>query len=348
MNAWYKKDAHTYDVAMQNKAEAYQLTLTKPPGALGQLESIATRFSAFQNTLKPSLNNIDVVIMAGDHGVAAEGVSAFPQAVTGEMVKNFASGGAAISVLAKSLGANLSVLNLGTVFELPEIDGVLDCRIAAGTANFCQQAAMSSEQMQQALTAGKEAAEKAVENAAQIFIGGEMGIANTTSAACVAARLLDKTPADLAGPGTGLDVAQISHKAQVIQRALDLHQTETAEEVLCAFAGFELVALVGAYIRCAQLAVPVLVDGYITTAAALAAVSINPSIKPWLIASHQSAEPAHIMMLQALELEPLLDIQMRLGEGSGAAVVVPIIQAACKLQAEMASFADAGVSEKSE
>ncbi|NRB40081.1 MAG: nicotinate-nucleotide--dimethylbenzimidazole phosphoribosyltransferase [Pseudomonadales bacterium] len=346
MAAWYKADAKPYDNAMQAEAEKYQLTLTKPPGALGQLESIATRFSAFQNTLKPALNKIDVVVMAGDHGVADEGVSAFPQAVTGEMVKNFATGGAAISVLCRAMGADLTVLNLGTVFELPEINGVEDLRIAAGTANFCQQAAMTQEQMHAALAAGQSVADKASTKGTQIFIGGEMGIANTTSAACVAARLLNKTPAELAGPGTGLDKTQIEHKAEVIERALAKHQTESAEDVLCAFGGFELVGLVGAYIRCAQLGIPVLIDGYITTAAALAAVAMNASIKPWLIASHQSAEPAHIMMLQALELQPLLDIQMRLGEGSGAAVVIPIIQSACTLQSQMASFAAAGVSEK--
>ena len=347
MTAWYNTDAKPYDGAMQNKAEKYQLTLTKPPGALGQLEAIATRFSAFQGTVKPKLSKIDVVIMAGDHGGADEGVSAFPQAVTAEMVKNFAGGGAAISVLSRSIDADLTVLNLGTVSELPAIEGVQDLRVAAGTANFCKQAAMTTEQMLQAMDAGKAVADKAYDKGMQLFIGGEMGIANTTSAACIAARLLHKTPEQLAGPGTGLDAAKITHKVAVIEKALALHNHATgAEDVLLAFAGFEVVGLVGAYIRCAQLGIPVLIDGYITTAAALAAVSINPSIKPWLIASHQSAEPAHIMMLQALELSPLLDIQMRLGEGSGAALVVPVIQAACKLQSEMASFADAGVSEK--
>lgn len=346
MSTWYLDLAKTYDQQQQIRAEAYQLTLTKPPGALGQLESIATKFSAYQNTLQPELLKIEIVVMAGDHGVADEGVSAFPQAVTAEMVKNFASGGAAISVLSRFLGANLTVLNLGTVTELESFTGVVDRRVAAGTANFCLQAAMTNVQFSQALQAGFDVAETAKNNAAEIFVGGEMGIANTTSAACVAARLLDKTPQELAGPGTGLNVEQIVHKSDVINRALALHATHDAVEVLCCFGGFEIVGLVGAYIRCAQLGIPVLIDGYITTAAALAAVKINPSIKPWLIASHQSAEPAHQMMLEALELQPLLDIQMRLGEGSGAAVVLPIIQAACKLQSEMANFSDAGVSEK--
>ena len=345
---WYTQSAKVYDESWQKKAEDYQLTLTKPPGALGQLEAIACRFSAYQSSLKPVLDKIDVVVMAGDHGVADEGVSAFPQAVTGEMVKNFATGGAAISVLSKAMAADLSVINVGTVFELPEIDGVIDQRIAAGTKNFCKTSAMTLEQMQKALSVGKTAAQTAAKKGAHVFIGGEMGIANTTSAACVAARLLNKTAVQLAGPGTGLDVQQVGHKAEVISQALALHQTDSTEDVLCAFAGFEMVALVGAYIRCAQLGLPVLVDGYITTAAALAAVQLNASMQPWLIASHQSAEPAHGLMLEALNLQPLLNLQMRLGEGSGAAMAVPIIQAACKLQSEMASFAEAGISEKND
>lgn len=348
MSTWYLDSAEPYDYQQQSRAEAYQLTLTKPPGALGQLESIATRFSAYQKTLTPVVSTIEVVVMAADHGVADEGVSAFPQAVTAEMVKNFASGGAAISVLSRFLQANLTVLNMGTVAALDAIAGVVDKRIAAGTANFCEQAAMTSEQFLQALDAGLEVAESAKAKRADVFVGGEMGIANTTSAACVTARLLQKTPQELAGPGTGLNTQQVGHKSDVINRALALHQSHDVVEVLRCLGGFEIVGLVGAYIRSAQLGIPVLVDGYITTAAALAAVMLNPSIKPWLIASHQSAEPAHAMMLEALALEPLLDIKMRLGEGSGAAVVLPIIQAACQLQAEMASFADAGVSEKIE
>jgi nicotinate-nucleotide--dimethylbenzimidazole phosphoribosyltransferase len=347
MSEWYLKAAKNIDAVMQKKAEAYQLTLTKPPGALGQLEVLATQFSAYQSTLKPRIKNIDIVIMAGDHGVADEGVSAFPQAVTAEMVKNFATGGAAIAVLARQLFAELNVVNVGTVSHISDIDGVLDRRIAAGTANFCEQAAMTQEQLKSALLVGQELVINAMMNQAQLLIGGEMGIANTTAAACIAARLLDKTPEQMAGPGTGLNGEQVQHKAQVIQRALTLHSVKQPIEILQTFGGFEIAALVGLTIAAAQAGIPVLLDGYISTAAALLAVKINPSIKPWLIASHCSAEPAHRMMLEALALQPLLDIGMRLGEGSGAAVAVPLLQAACLLQSEMASFAEAGVSEKS-
>lgn len=348
MSKWYLQPAKIFDADMKKQAEAYQLTLTKPAGSLGRLEQIATLFSAYQSTLKPRIKNIDIVIMAADHGVAEEGVSAFPQSVTAEMIKNFASGGAAIAVLARQLFADLTVVNMGTVAPLAPVDGVLDRRIAAGTANFCRQPAMTAGQLQQAMRVGQEVVVNAMTNNAQLFIGGEMGIANTTAAACVAARLLGKTPQQLAGPGTGVNGAQLEHKTRVIERALALHATNDAEEVLRTFGGFEIAGLAGAYIACAQAGIPVLLDGYIATAAALAAVQINPSIKPWLVASHCSAEPAHAMMLEALDIVHLLDLDMRLGEGSGAAITVPLLQSACLLQSQMASFSGAGVSEKLE
>ena len=347
MNEWYLAAAKPVDITMQQQAEAYQLTLTKPAGSLGRLEQLAIRFSGYQSTLKPRLKNIEIVVMAADHGVAAEGVSAFPQAVTGEMVKNFACGGAAISVLARQLFAELIVVNLGTVNPLETMPGVLDRRIAAGTANFCREPAMTSTQLQQALRVGQEVVVNAMANNAQLFIGGEMGIANTTSAACLAAHLLGKYPEQMAGPGTGLDAAGVLHKTQVIERALAQHPSLEPLDILQNLGGFEIAGLAGAYIACAQAGIPVLFDGYIATAAALVAVQVNPSIRPWLLASHCSAEPAHRLMLEALGLEPLLDIGMRLGEGSGAAVAVPLLQAACNLQSEMASFAEAGVSGKS-
>lgn len=346
MNAWYSIPAKNRDAEVEKQAEHYQLTLTKPAGALGRLEHLAIQFSGYQSTLRPSIRNIEIVVMAADHGVAAEGVSAFPQAVTAEMVKNFASGGAAISVLARQLFAELTVVNMGTVVPLEAIDGVLDRRIAAGTANFCEQEAMTTVQLQQAFRVGQEVVINAMANHARLFIGGEMGIANTTSAACIAARLLGKTAQEMAGPGTGLNNDQLQHKSRVIEQALERHSVTEPLDILKAFGGFEIAGLTAAYIASAQAGIPVLLDGYIATAAALVAVRINPAIKPWLIASHCSAEPAHRMMLQALDLEPLLDIGMRLGEGSGAAVAVPLLQAACLLQSEMASFVVAGVSEK--
>ena len=347
MTQWFEQSADAPSSQYQQDAEAYQLTLTKPPGALGRLEDVATRFSAFQHTLKPTLERIDIAVMAGDHGIADEGVSAFPQAVTGEMIKNFASGGAAISVLSRHLGATLTVYNVGSVNTLPAIDSVVDCRIAAGTANFAKQAAMTEAQLHEALAVGKKSIEAATSRQSQLFIGGDMGIANTSAAACVAARLIGCSASALAGPGTGLDADGVDHKAAVLDAALAFHeQVEAPFAVLQTFGGFEIAALAGAFIAASQASIPSLVDGYIASAAALVALRMNPSIHPWLLASHRSAEPAHHKMLDALALKPLVELEMRLGEGSGAAVTVPLIQAACRLQSEMASFAEAGVSEK--
>ena len=340
---WYLAPAKAIDLSMIDQAKNYQKTLTKPPGSLGQLEDIAALFSAWQNTIKPDVNKVDIVIMAGDHGVAAENVSAFPQVVTAEMVRNFARGGAAISVLAKHLQARLTVVNLGTINPLEPLDGVIDKRIASGTENICLAEAMTAEQLEQALAVGKEVAQRAHADGAKLFIGGEMGIANTTPAACVIARLLAKYPVQVVGPGSGLGAAEVVHKTQVVERALAKHTVTDPVDVLRALGGFEIAGLTGAFIACAQLGLPILLDGYIVTAAALAAVAINPRVKDWLFASHCSAEPAHEMMLESLGKEALIDLHMQLSEGSGATIAMPLIQAACRLQSEMASFEETDI-----
>ncbi|MCY4043763.1 MAG: nicotinate-nucleotide--dimethylbenzimidazole phosphoribosyltransferase [Cellvibrionales bacterium] len=343
---WYLDEAKKYDALFENKAKDYQLSLTKPPRSLGDIEQFATRMSAYQQSLSPELSNIDIVIMAADHGVTEENISSFPQSVTAEMIKNFASGGAAIAVLARSLHARLTVFNLGTVSEISETVGVIDVTVGKGTKNFCYHDAMTADQCDQAMLHGKQAADWASFNNCQLFIGGEMGIGNTTSAAAIASRLLDISVEEVAGPGTGLDPQGIQHKINVIKKALALHTTTNPIDVLRKIGGFEIAALAGAYIACAQRGIPVMLDGFISTAAALVAVKINPSITPWLMASHCSQEPGHLHILDALSLEPLVDLKLRLGEGSGAAMVVPLIQLGCKLQSEMASFRDAHVSEK--
>ncbi len=343
---WFLKEAKKYDAFYEQKAKDYQLRLTKPPISLGDVERCATRMSAYQQSLAPVIRNIDIVIMAADHGVTEENVSSFPQSVTAEMIKNFAGGGAAIAVLARSLGARLTVFNLGTVREIQEIEGVIDVRVAHGTKNFCKTTAMTQAQCEQAMFHGRQAADWAGFNDCQLFIGGEMGIGNTTSAAALASRLLDCPVEEMAGPGTGLGPMGVEHKVTVIKKALALHQAHDPLQLLSAVGGFEIAALVGVYIACAQRGIPVLLDGFISSAAALVAVEMNPSIRPWLMASHCSQEPGHKHILAALELEPMVDLKMRLGEGSGAAIVVPLMQAACRLQSGMASFSDAQVSEK--
>lgn len=345
---WLTQAAQAVDETARAAAETRQGQLTKPPGALGQLEALAIRLAAMQGREKPQIGQVYISVFAGDHGVAAEGVSAFPQAVTAEMVKNFARGGAAISVLAKQLGATLEVVNLGTAFDTGELPSVLQCNLGKGTANFTQTAAMTESQLAAALQAGSDSAARAAKSGATLFIGGEMGIANTTAAAALACALLNLNPQQLAGPGTGLDQAGVQHKAAVVARALALHEAHLDDplEVLRRLGGFEIAALTGAFIGCAQRGIPVLVDGYITTAVALLAVRIQPGVADWLMYAHRSAEPGHILMLDALHAEPLLQLGMRLGEGSGAAVAVPLLQLACALHNGMATFAEAGVSEK--
>ena len=328
------------------QANDRQAQLTKPPGSLGKLEELAILFSAIQKTQQPQVKNVHISIFAADHGIANENVSAFPQVVTTEMVKNFARGGAAISVLAKELDAKLEVIDLGTVVEAGELEGVISSRIAAGTENFANQAAMTEAQLEKAFTAGIAAVQRAIDSDAHVFIGGDMGIANTTSATAVACAYLDKAPVDLAGPGTGLDAKGVLHKAKVIEQALITHEATslTEIEVLRYFGGFEIAALSAAYIYAAQQGLPVIVDGFVATAAALAATKIKPDCDKWFIYSHQSHEQGHALMLEALNAEPLVNLNMRLGEASGAAVVVPLLRQACALHANMATFAEAGVS----
>ncbi|KEF30031.1 Nicotinate-nucleotide--dimethylbenzimidazole phosphoribosyltransferase [Marinobacter nitratireducens] len=323
--------------------------LTKPPGSLGRLEELAITLSAQQRTESPAVDKVHISVFAGDHGVCREGISAFPQAVTAQMIANFAHGGAAISVLARQLDAHLEVVNLGTVGDVPPmLSGVVDEIIAPMTGNLASEPAMSPEQVVQAVAAGDRAAERAANAGAQLFIGGDMGIGNTTSAAALACALLNRRPDQLAGPGTGLDADGVSHKARVIARALARQELETDPlRLLASLGGFEITALAGAYLGAAARGIPVLVDGYIVSVAALAAVKQQPALRHWLHFSHQSAEPGHRLVLDALEADPLLDLGMRLGEGSGAATAVPLLRSACALHNGMASFADAGVSEGS-
>ncbi|MEE8057405.1 MAG: nicotinate-nucleotide--dimethylbenzimidazole phosphoribosyltransferase [Pseudomonadales bacterium] len=331
-------------------AESRQLQLTKPPGSLGQLEQLAIQLASLQQRETPAIERIAISIFAADHGIAAENVSAFPQVVTAEMVRNFSSGGAAIAVLARQLNAQLRVCNLGTVNELEAIDGVESNRLGAGTNNFSQQPAMTESQLQQALDVGKQHADDAKAQASDLFIGGDMGIANTTSATALACALLQQPTRRLTGPGTGINSAEQLHKQQVIEQSLALHDLNTEDSAqdpincLRHVGGFEIAALVGAYIRCAQIGVAVLVDGFIASVAALTALRIRPDIHSWLILGHQSAEPGHSWVIEALNITPLLQLQMRLGEASGAACAVPLLRLACALHNEMATFESANVS----
>ncbi|OOZ41309.1 nicotinate-nucleotide--dimethylbenzimidazole phosphoribosyltransferase [Solemya pervernicosa gill symbiont] len=345
---WLNAPVAKLDETVRAAAEARQQQLTKPPGSLGRLETVAIELAALQGREAPSLEQISIVIFAADHGVADEGVSAFPQAVTTEMIRNFARGGAAISVLARELGARLEVVDVGAVIDPGPLEGVISQRVAAGSSNLAVGAAMSTEQLASALSAGRDAVARAVETKAELFVGGDMGIANTTAATAIAAALLKQPAARLVGPGTGLDSDGVQHKTQVIEQALLLHTAllEQPFEVLRCLGGFEIAALAGAYVAAAQVGLPVLVDGFIATSAALAATHIVPEIRPWLLFAHASAEPGHLLMVEALSAKPLVDLDLRLGEGSGAAVALPLLRMAVALHNNMATFAEADVSEE--
>ncbi|MEN6585411.1 MAG: nicotinate-nucleotide--dimethylbenzimidazole phosphoribosyltransferase [Sulfuricella sp.] len=345
---WLETPAQPIDQAVLAAAQARQGQLTKPPGSLGCLEEIAVRLAAMQGTQQPSLERVRITVFAADHGIADESVSAFPQAVTGQMIANFAHGGAAISVLARNLGASLEVVDVGSKSDSAAMLGVIVNKAGEGTANFRRQPAMSESQLAAALQVGRDAVIQALKDDAQLFIGGEMGIANTSAATAVACALLGKSAFEIAGPGTGLDASGVSRKAQIIDDALALHRSALTSplEILRHVGGFEIAALCGAYIASAQAGLPVLVDGFIASSAALLALRIRPDVADWLFFGHASAEPGYVHLMQALDARPLVNLDMRLGEGSGAAVALPILRLAAALHGQMATFAEAGVSAK--
>lgn len=353
-NALFDYQAPVAPIAAQarHQARARQLQLTKPPGSLGYLEELAVQFAGWQSKEIPVLDGITVRVFAGDHGVCGQGVSAFPQLVTQQMIHNFCSGGAAVSVLSARQANqykkwDFQVWNMGTIEPMPVIDGLVNKQICAGTRDFSQESSMTEAELQACMQAGAESVCQTREEPIQLFIGGEMGIGNTTSAAALFAALYGLTAEDVVGRGTGVDDDGLTRKKEAIKQALIMHTNDTPLpiELLQRLGGLEIAALTGAYIRAAQLGIPSLVDGFIATAAAAYAIALNPEVKDWLLFGHCSAEQAHRSLLDHLGVKPILQLDMRLGEGSGAVVAVPVIQLALALHANMATFADAGVSE---
>jgi nicotinate-nucleotide--dimethylbenzimidazole phosphoribosyltransferase len=329
-------------------AEARQAQLTKPAGSLGRMERLAVDLAALQHTEAPSAARAPIVIFAGDHGITAQGVSVFPSEVTVQMVANFTGGGAAIAVLARTLGQPLTVVDAGTLaVQAIEAPGVITDKPRHGTRDFSREAAMDAADLAHALNCGRRAVTR-IAGAADLLLLGEMGIGNTTSAAAIVCALTGADPAAIAGAGTGLDDAGRRRKAAVISSALRLHGLDgglaAPDAVLAAVGGLEIAAIVGAIVAAAQARIPLLIDGFIVSAAALAAARLNPSCRPWMIFSHRSAEAGHRAVLDALDAEPLLDLNLRLGEGSGAAIALPLVQLACALHNGMATFAEAAVS----
>ncbi|CAN5389606.1 nicotinate-nucleotide--dimethylbenzimidazole phosphoribosyltransferase [soil metagenome] len=319
---------------------------TKPPGSLGRLESLAADLAVATGTAHPVVDPARVIVFAGDHGVASDGVSVFPAEVTAQMCANFAGGGAAVAVLARSVGAGLEVVDVGVAADLTHIDGIVHAKVAHGTANLRHGPAMDQAGLDAAVEVGREVVRRAVSDGQRLVALGEMGIGNTTSAAILIGLLTGSAAADVTGPGTGLDPERLAAKQEVVAAALQRLAPLADDPASCLghVGGFEIAALVGAVLESRSHRMPVLVDGFIVTAAALVACRMAPGVRRQLIFAHRSAEPGHRVALDALDAAPLLDLGMALGEGSGAALALPVLRAACDIVADMATFADAGVS----
>ena len=319
---------------------------TKPPGALGLLEDLALQLGLIQRSESPSLQQPQMVVFAADHGIAAEGVSAYPQVVTVQMVANMLAGGAAINVFARQHGFALQVVDAGVAADLPEHPQLLQRKIAHGTRNVCLEPAMTRPQAEAALTSGMQVMQALPGN---VVAFGEMGIANTSPAALLLARLTGASIADATGRGTGLDDQQLRHKQAVLARALLRHPATGPHDVvaeLAALGGFEIAMMAGAMLQAASERRVVLVDGFIAGAAALVACALAPAVRGYLVFCHRSAETGHRLLLGHLNATPLLELDLRLGEGTGALLAWPLLLSAANFLNEMASFESAGVSEK--
>ena len=348
------------DARAESAARARQQQLTKPPGSLGRLEELACWFAARLRDPIPRISRCEIFVFAADHGVAARGVSAFPQSVTGQMVGNFASGGAAINVLASLNDCAIQVVDVGVAGNLELPKNVRNEKVRAGTRDLFTEPAMTDGELTAALDVGARCARDAIQRGAQLLIAGDMGIANTTAAACLICAFTGALPERVVGRGTGIDDAGLARKRAVVAAALSRARTavgltevtgnrpgvgsvHTARQLFAHLGGLEIAAMAGLYIESARQGIPVLLDGYISGAAALAAVMLERGALSWMLASHQSAESGHAVALEALGLRPLLVLEMRLGEGSGAALTLPLIEAALALHRSMATFAQAGI-----
>lgn len=319
---------------------------TKPRRSLGRLEELACQLAGACGVPRPPLPKKAIVVMAADHGVAAEGVSAYPAEVTGQMLLNFARGGAAINVLARQVDARLVVADLGTLAPM-EAPGVLDRRVGPGTRNFTAGPAMTRAEAERALAAGIALADDLASEGVTLIGLGDMGIGNTTAASALTAAFTGLPPAEVTGRGTGIDDTGWTRKVDAITRALAHNRADPGDplDVLAKLGGFEIAGLAGVVLGAAARRVPVVVDGFITAAAALVAVRLAPLAAGYLIASHRSVEVGHRALLAALQTRPLLDLDLRLGEGSGAALAMPLIESALRILHEMATFEAAGVSD---
>ncbi len=336
------------DKEAMTQARARQDRLTKPPGSLGRLEELSIQLAGIQSKPVPQITNKAIITLAGDHGVVAEKIGNWPQEVTAQMVANFLSGGAAVNVLARQAGARLIVADLGIATELKPHPRLLINKVAPGTRNMAQGPAMTPAQALKAVETGIEIVEAEIKKGLDIAGVGDMGIGNTTASSAISAVLTGKAVAEVTGRGTGIDDKQLAHKIKVIERAISINKPDPTQplDVLAKVGGFEIGGLAGVMLGAAAHRIPVVLDGFITGAAALIATALCPKLREFLIASHVSAEAGHPIVLEHMGLKPLLNLGMRLGEGTGAALGIVLAEASARILAEMATFSEAGVSEK--
>jgi len=335
------------DQKAMEQARLRQQQLTKPAGSMGRLEEIAIQMAGITHEVLPVIQRKAVIVMAADHGVTAEGVSAYPSAVTPQMVLNFLSGGAAINALARHAGAEVVVVDIGVAEELRHAD-LLSRKVAPGTANMVKGPAMTQEQVQESIAIGREVATSLIQRGVDLIATGDMGIGNTTASSAITACLAQVPVALVTGRGTGIDDAQLTHKIAIIEQALAYNKPDATDplDVLAKVGGLEIAGLVGVILASAEWSIPVVIDGFISGAAALVAVQLVPMVRDYLFAGHVSVERGHHIILEQLKLTAILNLGLRLGEGTGAVLATTIIDAALRLHREMATFTEAGVSDK--
>ena len=339
---------HPADSEAMRRARARQLDLTKPPGSLGRLEDVSIRLAGIFGTERPRIGARAVIVAAGDHGVVAQGVTGYPQEVTAQMVMNFLSGGAAISVMCRRLGIKQVIVDAGVAAELPPHPELRALKIGQGTDDISRGPAMSLQQAEMCVAEGIGLASEVIESGVDLIATGDMGIGNTTPSSAITSAVTGVSPEETTGEGTGRTPEELRHKAEVVRAALEVNAPDPVDglDLLSKVGGFEIGVLAGVVLGAATMRRPVVVDGFISGAAALVARALCPSARDYMIASHVSAERGHRAALASLELVPLLDLGMRLGEGTGAALAIPIVEASAACLSEMATFTEAGVSDR--
>jgi nicotinate-nucleotide--dimethylbenzimidazole phosphoribosyltransferase len=342
------KRTRPLDRAIERTAQARLDSLTKPRGSLGKLEELARRVSVIQGQVPPHLGRKTLYVFAADHGINEENVSAYPKGVTAQMTHNFLKGGAAINVLARHCGVDIEIVDAGVDHDFAPSSGLRDCKIRRGTANFARGPAMTRAEAVRSVELGIHLAEETAAKNVFLLGAGDMGIGNTSSAAAILCALKGTSPADAAGRGTGIDDATFARKIAAIQTGLDINRPNPNDplDVLAKVGGLEIGAITGVILGAAALRIPTVLDGFIAGAAALLAQRISSQVREFLFASHLSAERGHALMLEDLQLVPLFDLSMRLGEGTGSCLAMGLVEAAVKIMGEMATFESAGVKEK--